>query len=108
MCLLLLSCNSQSRKAASSSDQPDNLAAGAIIKHSDTAMDPANLLPDSIGNVPVPLDDPANIKPANPLEGIEATPNLNPPHGQAGHRCDVPVGASLSGMTENKGMSLCK
>lgn len=27
----------------------------------------------------------------------EATPELNPAHGQPGHRCDLPVGAPLNG-----------
>ena len=28
--------------------------------------------------------------------GSEETPDVNPPHGQPGHRCDMPVGASLT------------
>ena len=28
--------------------------------------------------------------------GSEQTPDVNPPHGQPGHRCDMPVGASLT------------
>jgi len=29
--------------------------------------------------------------------GNAETPDVNPPHGEPGHRCDMPVGASLSG-----------
>lgn len=32
----------------------------------------------------------------NTSENAE-TPDVNPPHGQPGHRCDMPVGASLTG-----------
>ncbi|WP_289022265.1 hypothetical protein [uncultured Salegentibacter sp.] len=28
--------------------------------------------------------------------GSSETPDVNPPHGQPGHRCDMPVGASLT------------
>ena len=28
--------------------------------------------------------------------GSEGTPDVNPPHGQPGHRCDMPVDASLT------------
>lgn len=31
-----------------------------------------------------------------------ASGNINPPHGQPGHRCDVPVGAPLDGGAANK------
>lgn len=33
--------------------------------------------------------------------GSEETPDVNPPHGQTGHRCDMPVGASLTDANSN-------
>jgi hypothetical protein len=39
-------------------------------------------------------DTPNN--PAGPSDTPSATPALNPAHGIAGHRCDLPVGAPLS------------
>ncbi|MBZ9729933.1 hypothetical protein LB467_09565 [Salegentibacter sp. JZCK2] len=33
--------------------------------------------------------------------GSAETPDVNPPHGEPGHRCDMPVGASLSGANNN-------
>jgi hypothetical protein len=36
----------------------------------------------------------------NTAESAE-TPDVNPPHGQPGHRCDMPVGASLKGVSSN-------
>ncbi|TDN88079.1 hypothetical protein DET49_10929 [Salegentibacter sp. 24] len=32
----------------------------------------------------------------NTSANAEETPDVNPPHGQPGHRCDMPVGASLT------------
>lgn len=35
--------------------------------------------------------------PANTTTVPETKPGMNPPHGQPGHRCDLPVGAPLNG-----------
>lgn len=41
-----------------------------------------------------PLNLPAQSSQAQPA--ANATAGVNPEHGQPGHRCDIPVGASLS------------
>lgn len=39
-----------------------------------------------------------NVAPSQTNSGAVAG-NINPPHGQPGHRCDIPVGAPLDGGT---------
>lgn len=41
---------------------------------------------------------PATSTPAllNPGQAVATAPGMNPPHGQAGHRCDIAVGAPLN------------
>lgn len=38
-------------------------------------------------------------EPPQPVQSQRTAPGLNPPHGQAGHRCDIAVGAPLGGNT---------
>ena len=38
-----------------------------------------------------------NTEMSGNTSGNAETPDVNPPHGEPGHRCDMPVGASLSG-----------
>lgn len=40
---------------------------------------------------------------ADNAETSAEKPEVNPPHGQPFHRCDLPVGASLTGTTNNTG-----
>ncbi len=43
---------------------------------------------------PVPVANPTKDAPLMTPESVIA-PGMNPPHGQPGHRCDIPVGAPL-------------
>ncbi|WP_347219825.1 hypothetical protein [Chryseobacterium sp.] len=45
--------------------------------------------------------DPSTASPAkvainNSAQSVKTAPGMNPPHGQPGHRCDIPVGQPLS------------
>lgn len=42
------------------------------------------------------LLDQAGIQPVQNPSATATPPGMNPPHGQPGHRCDIPVGQSLS------------
>ncbi|SFF87929.1 MULTISPECIES: hypothetical protein [Salegentibacter] len=42
-----------------------------------------------------------NTQMSGNTSGNAETPDVNPPHGEPGHRCDMPVGASLSGASNN-------
>ncbi|MBZ9629544.1 hypothetical protein LB465_02040 [Salegentibacter sp. LM13S] len=42
-----------------------------------------------------------NTEMSGNTSGNAETPDVNPPHGEPGHRCDMPVGASLSGANNN-------
>jgi len=42
-----------------------------------------------------------NTQMSGQTSGSAETPDVNPPHGEPGHRCDMPVGASLSGASSN-------
>lgn len=42
-----------------------------------------------------------NVAPVQ-TSNATATGNINPPHGQPGHRCDIPVGAPLDGGAATK------
>lgn len=48
------------------------------------------------GTSPVFNNQPSAPKPAAPASA-SGVKNPNPPHGEPGHRCDIPVGASLDG-----------
>ena len=48
-----------------------------------------NLPPQAISNTP-----PAAV--LNTTTNVVTKPGMNPPHGQAGHRCDIAVGAPLN------------
>ncbi|MBP2618585.1 hypothetical protein [Chryseobacterium jejuense] len=39
---------------------------------------------------------PAKVTMNNSAQSVKTAPGMNPPHGQPGHRCDIPVGQPLS------------
>lgn len=43
-----------------------------------------------------PANAPATPAILNPGQAVATAPGMNPPHGQAGHRCDIAVGAPLN------------
>lgn len=51
----------------------------------------------------IPARPAANVAPAATIENTAPTAadgvQLNPPHGEPGHRCEIPVGAPLDGST---------
>jgi len=48
------------------------------------------------GNNPIQID-PGMVNPANSKSNpVKTAPGMNPPHGQPGHRCDIPVGQPLN------------
>ncbi|MDZ4846619.1 MAG: hypothetical protein SH857_13850 [Chitinophagales bacterium] len=107
--ILFTACNNQSEPANGNSNDFTYETNDSTVMPPDSSSDPANLLPDSIGNIPTLSNDPGKIKLASdPLEGIDIKSKLNPAHGESGHRCDVPVGAHHSSMPKKIGMSLCK
>ena len=54
-----------------------------------------------------PVFEPAEVSGAlpvgdqGPTHNPDGTPRLNPPHGEPGHRCEIPVGAPLDGSASN-------
>lgn len=45
----------------------------------------------------------APVEAQAPVAGTGAVADPNPPHGEPGHRCEIPVGASLSGTPPSSG-----
>ena len=79
------------------------------------ALNPEHGQPNHRCDIPVgaPLDSPApqpaatTSPAANAAPAVQAQPastesGANPPHGQPGHRCDIPVGAPLSSAPATK------
>lgn len=52
---------------------------------------------------PTTTVSPAPVEVQAPAAGTGAVSDPNPPHGQPGHRCEIPVGASLSGTPPSSG-----
>ncbi|MCS4303204.1 MULTISPECIES: hypothetical protein [Chryseobacterium] len=51
----------------------------------------------AINNAPkASLMDQAGIQSSTPSTAMATAPGMNPPHGQPGHRCDIPVGQPLN------------
>jgi len=107
--LALYSCNNNSGQVNSPPDSAVQVVADTTIPAATAGdpNDPANRTIDSLRAIGK-YEDPARKSVKDPLEGIDTTSNLNPPHGQPGHRCDAPVGAEVSTMPKTQGMSLCK
>jgi len=40
--------------------------------------------------------DPNSLKQVNNNKSVKTAPGMNPPHGEPGHRCDIPVGQPLN------------
>jgi hypothetical protein len=63
----------------------------------DQQMAPGVQLETTSGESIVPTDANLGSNVATPAEGVK----LNPPHGQPGHRCEIPVGAPLDSDPSN-------
>jgi len=70
--------NGTPTQAATSSNQNINVNAGQTVNINPSAVSPGKIAVDSNGKT------------------APTAPGMNPPHGQPGHRCDIPVGESLS------------
>jgi hypothetical protein len=70
-----------------------DIAVGALL-NSGTQSNPANIQPVTSTTVPQVPSTPVAVNKA--VAGSSTTAGLNPAHGQPGHRCDIPVGASLN------------
>lgn len=91
--LLFVSCKKEEEAAASTSDTPKEIImprVQAIPAQTTTQQ----VTPQS---VPVQTQPVATSQTITPSQAPVATKKgMNPPHGQPGHRCDIPVGAPLS------------
>jgi hypothetical protein len=67
-----------------------DIAVGAPLPTSNTPVLNTNALSTPVINTPVPT----TVTQPQPVATVAN--GLNPPHGQPGHRCDIPVGTSLS------------
>ncbi len=59
-------------------------------------------------NAVVQETTPSTLPPAGAMEPVDGAPSptdakLNPPHGEPGHRCEIPVGAPLDGTPATTG-----
>ncbi|WP_419869136.1 hypothetical protein [Chryseobacterium sp. CT-SW4] len=59
---------------------------------------PLNQVPAAQNNVPNAIQIDPNTITANagPAPKVKTAPGMNPPHGEPGHRCDIPVGQPLN------------
>lgn len=64
--------------AATSATQNVNVSGGNTIQIDPNAVSPGKITLDNNG------------------KQVKTTPGMNPPHGQPGHRCDIPVGQPLN------------
>jgi hypothetical protein len=82
----MISCSPAQKESKPAAVQQQNQVQQTILT-TDTA---------TISSVPVNVPDPVtSVEPA--AVNISATsPELNPPHGQPYHRCDIPVGSPLN------------
>lgn len=56
----------------------------------------APLSTPSKGAAPAATPQPIQVTPQAAPQAQATAPGMNPPHGQPGHRCDIPVGSPLS------------
>lgn len=117
--VLFISCKDEKTNKSSESETTTTEAVQNIDSGSDVALNPPHGEPGHRCEIPVgaPLDGSAGDSPVIqtqpqgnqspvikstgevPVNGAntnaETTGNVNPPHGQPGHRCEIPVGAPL-------------
>lgn len=106
---LAVSCNDGEKKAEASNEvTPAATENTTNASTEEVKVNPAHGLPGHRCDLPVgaPLNgtagNTANPTPTSQLPStsvspvrIDQTPSVNPPHGQPGHDCTVPVGAPL-------------
>jgi hypothetical protein len=92
--LLLISCKKEvEAEATTSSEAPKQIL---IPPHTSPIPNENYSQQPVTQNVAVPQNQ-VTTTPVNPVQTQVVTkPGMNPPHGQAGHRCDIAVGAPLN------------
>lgn len=99
----IVACKDEEKKTTPTSAQTESTAGDESIK-----VNPAHGLPGHRCDLPVgaPLNGntarSSNTTTSNQTQSttispirVDQTPDVNPPHGQPGHDCSVPVGAKL-------------
>jgi hypothetical protein len=87
---LFISCKKEEEATITSSEAPKEI----IVPRVQAIPDQNYTQQPMAQNVPQNEMGTTAITPTQ--QQIVTKPGMNPPHGQAGHRCDIPVGASLS------------
>lgn len=111
LCFVVTTSCKNEEKNETTSPQTETPASNS--SNTTAALNPAHGQPGHRCDIPVgaPLDGSAptstQVKPQAPTNNISpvrvnnygttATPKKNPPHGQPGHDCTIPVGADLNG-----------
>lgn len=104
--ILMTSCKDEEKTAEAT---PPATEAGTTANETEPKLNPAHGLPGHRCELPVgaPLDgsNPATTQNPTPISElpstsvspvrVDQTPTVNPPHGEPGHDCAVPVGAPL-------------
>ncbi|WP_029034394.1 hypothetical protein [Salinimicrobium terrae] len=108
--ILVVSCKDEEKTAKAVSTPPETSETSTqAAGNEEIKVNPAHGLPGHDCAVPVgaPLNETAgntpNPTPTSQLPStsvspirVDQTPNVNPPHGEPGHDCAVPVGAPLN------------
>lgn len=102
-----ISCKDEEKKTTQSST-PIESEAAAKTTDSEVKVNPAHGLPGHRCDLPVgaPLNGTASTPQTNTTQQVQSsstvspirvdqTPKVNPPHGEPGHDCAKPVGATL-------------
>lgn len=84
---IIISCSPAQKESKPKAVQQQNQAAQSILS-ADTSA--------SISSVPAPVTSPATINDPAATNSTATPPELNPPHGQPFHRCEIPVGSPLN------------
>ncbi|MFI5219837.1 MAG: hypothetical protein ACHQNT_10145 [Bacteroidia bacterium] len=97
---VIISCNNENEKTSDTSSSPDSII--QPVKAEEYTANPSSQSdaqvnassPTQQSTVPVVTSAPA---PQNSGQMQTTTaPGMNPPHGEPGHRCEIPVGAPLN------------
>lgn len=105
---VFVSCKDEEKETTPAPAQTENEAAAKTTDNEAVKVNPAHGLPGHRCDLPVgaPLDGTAATQQTSatttqtqsgsvsPVR-IDQTPDVNPPHGEPGHDCSVPVGAKL-------------
>ncbi len=108
--ILMVSCKDEEKTAeATTTPQPTSETTTQATGNEEVKMNPAHGLPGHRCDLPVgapltasagstPNPTPTSQLPSTSVSPIrvDQTPKVNPPHGEPGHDCAVPVGSPLN------------